>query len=677
MAAEKKLDVDEFLWLEDVLGERALQWVESKNQKTVDRFTKSESFDVLSKRLRDILDSDDRIPFVSKIGDYYYNFWQDANNPKGLLRRTTLEEYRKEQPDWETVLNVDELSRREDENWVYKGSMSLLDHDRTLINLSRGGSDAAVVREFDLSTRSFVDENGFVLAEAKSDLAWLSLNELLVSTDFGEGSLTESGYPRIVKLWRRGRPLSEAETIFEGETGDVAVHPFSDLTKGYEIHGFIRMVDFFNSELFERDYEGNVVKFEKPSDGNLLVHRNWLFVQTKTAWKPGGREYSENSLLAIDREAYRRGDREFDVLFEPSEGKALAGFSLTRNHVILNLLHNVQNELHLLTSSDSGWELKPLPAAKRFQSVSIGAVDFRKDDRYWSTTTDFLTPSTLSLGEIGKEEELLKQSPHMFDSNELQVSQHWVNSKDGTRVPYFLIGKQGLEGTQPTLLYGYGGFEISMLPQYMPVAGAAWMERGGVYVIANIRGGGEFGPNWHLSALRENRPRAYEDFIAVAEDLIARGVTTKSKLGAAGGSNGGLLMGNMLIRRPDLFGALAIAVPLIDMYRYHKLLAGASWVAEYGDPDNPEDWAFMEAFSPYHNLTEEADYPHLLVTTSTRDDRVHPGHARKLVAKLQDLGHDVWYYENTEGGHAGAADNSQRAFMNALEYEFLWDALSE
>ena len=675
MADDQSLNSDEYLWLEDVLGDQALTWVEARNQLTVDKYTKSESFSELSIRLKAIMDSDDRIPYVSKLGNFYYNFWQDAENPKGVLRRTSLDEYRKQDPKWETVLDIDKLSVEEGENWVYKGTDTLLDHDRTLVELSRGGSDAAVVREFDLSRKAFV-KDGFNLPEAKSGVAWLSLNEVLVATEFGDGSLTDSGYPRIVKLWTRGELLENANTVYEGQKTDVSVSGFSDLTKGYEVHGITRGMDFYNSDLYLRHSDGKLAKMDKPSDADLAFHRDWVFIETRTDWQVGDRSYPGNSLLSIDRKNYLAGGCDFEVLFEPTDGKSLAGFSITKNHVLVIVLHNVQNEIYSLSKTAVGWTRKRLDNGEQFRTVSISPVDERADDRYWSTSHDFMTPPTLSIGEVGKDgDEVLKQSPHMFDSSNLEVSQHWVDSADGTLVPYFLVGQKNTKGPQPALLYGYGGFEISLLPQYMAVGGAAWMERGGIYVIANIRGGGEFGPGWHHAALKENRPRAYEDFIAVAQDLIKRGITTKSQLGAAGGSNGGLLMGNMLTMRPDLFGALAIAVPLIDMYRYHKLLAGASWMAEYGDPDDPEQWEFIQKFSPYHNLVDDIEYPHILVTTSTRDDRAHPGHARKLVAKLTGLGHEVWYYENTEGGHAGAADNSQRAFMNALEYEFLWDVL--
>ena len=674
MAENQRETTDSFQWLEEIQGAEVLRWVAQRNEKTVAGLASSSSFESYTKRLKAIMDSDDRIPYINKIGESYYNFWQDGTNPKGVLRRTSLEEYRKSDPEWEIVLDVDQLSNAEGENWVYRGSTALRDHDRTLISLSRGGSDAVVIREFDLTKKQFV-KDGFELPEAKGGMDWLALDEVLVATDFGADTLTDSGYPRVVKLWKRGQPLTEAKVIFEGKPEDVSVSGFSDLTKGFETNGVVRSIDFYHSEMYLREAD-DLSRLDKPLDGTLVNHRNWIFVQTKTSWTIGEHTYPGNSLLFIDRSKYRAGDRNFEVLFEPRDGSFLADFALVRDHVFVIATRNVQDETYRYSRIDGVWQGTRLEDAEAFQSVSLSAVDRRENNQYFRIKWDFLTPATLEICDVGNAAERLKQSVRTFDSEPFQVSQHWVTSADETEVPYFLIRRKDAKQPGPTLLYGYGGFEIAMLPQYLMLQGPAWLERGGTYVVANIRGGGEFGPEWHLAALRENRPRAYEDFIAVAEDLIDREITTANQLGAMGGSNGGLLMGNMLTKRPDLFGALAIAVPLIDMSRYHKLLAGASWVAEYGDPDNPDDWEFMRGFSPYHNLKQGIDYPAILVTTSTRDDRVHPGHARKLVAKLEDLGHEVWYYENTEGGHAGAADNSQRAFMTALEYEFLWQELT-
>ena len=670
-------DRDPFLWLEDVEGDQPLAWVEERNRKARETLAASPSFAALEQRLLAILDADDRIPYLSKAGDWHYNFWQDERNPRGLWRRTSLEEYRKEEPAWEIVLDIDALGAREGENWVFGGARFLEpSYDRCLVELSRGGADAEVTREFDLTQKTFV-EDGFFLPEAKGSAAWAGPDRLLVATDFGPGSTTESGYPRIVKLWRRGQALEEAETVFEGQASDVSVGAFADLTPGYALEFIYRAWDFHNTELYIRR-NGALIQVEKPSDAEASVHRGRLFIEPKSDWPAEGRTYPAGSLLAIDLERFLAGDRNLDILFQPEPGKALASYQPTRNHVLINVLDNVRNRVYVATPTDEGWAQRPLnhAGAEGFRTLSVGALDPNEDDRYFLQTTDYLRPPTLYLGAVGEQAEVLKRAPALFDAQGLEIAQHWATSADGTRIPYFQVSSRAAAGPQPTLLYGYGGFEISLLPRYSAIAGAAWLERGGVYVVANIRGGGEFGPAWHRAALKARRTRAYQDFIAVAEHLAQRGVTTAAQLGAMGGSNGGLLMGNMLTMRPDLFGAIVAQVPLFDMRRYHRLLAGASWVAEYGDPDLPEEWAFLRGFSPYHNLRPEAQYPPLLVTTSTRDDRVHPGHARKLVAQMERLGHEVLYFENVEGGHAGAADNAQRAFMWALAYQFLWRVLA-
>ncbi|MYF29840.1 MAG: S9 family peptidase [Gammaproteobacteria bacterium] len=668
---------DRFLWLEDVTGDGALAWVEDRNRATRDAFAEDPEFESLEQRLLAIFDADDRIPYVYKAGDWYYNLWQDEHNPRGLWRRTTLEEYRKPDPSWEVVLDIDALGKAEGENWVYGGASILVPtYDRCLLRLSRGGSDADVVREFDLVAKTFVD-GGFSLPEAKQNVAWAGPDEIFVATDFGPGTMTDSGYARIVKLWRRGQPLGDAITVFEGETSDVSVGAYAELSPGFEMQFVYRGRDFYNSDRYIRR-DGELVPLAIPTDAGYAVHRGWLYVTPRSDWVLAGRTHATGSLLAIELERFLAGERDLAVLFQPGEGTALAGYSPTRNHVLINILDNVRNRSDVATPGRPGWPAAPLPGGARPgpQTTAAGAVDPDGDDRYFLETTDYLTPSTLAVASVGEDAEVLKSAPAKFDTDDLAIRQHWAASADGTRVPYFQVSRVDANETQPTLLYGYGGFRIAQVPRYSAGVGAAWLERGGVYVVANIRGGGEFGPDWHQAALKANRPRAYEDFIAVAEDLIRRGVTTAEQLGVMGGSNGGLLMGNMLTMRPDLFGAIVAQVPLFDMRRYHELLAGASWMAEYGDPDDPEEWAFIEGFSPYHNVAEDVDYPRLLVTTSTRDDRVHPGHARKMVALMRDMGHDVLYYENVEGGHAGAADNAQRAYMWTLAFRFLWDTLA-
>ena len=664
---------DPHLWLEDVTGESTLQWVRERNAECVATLAKDETFTNLEGRLLAILDSKERIPMVSKIGDRFYNFWRDAANPKGLWRRTTLEEYRKPEPAWETVLDLDALAAEERENWVWHGARVLEPEGRLcLVSLSRGGADADVVREFDLASKTFVSD-GFTLPEAKSRVAWRSETSLFVATDFGPGSLTTSGYPRTVREWRRGTPLAEAPLVFEGEADDMSVIGYRDLTPGFERDFFLRQKTFYTSDFFLRR-AGAVVKIEKPDDANAAVHREWLLVELRSDWSVGGTTFKAGSLLATDFERFLTGDRAFHVLFEPTDRTSLAAFSTTSNHVLLTTLDSVRNRLFSLSFRDGSWQREPLSGVPEIGTASVIPIDDIESDDVFLITATSLQPSTLSLGRAGTDAvEQLKQSPAFFQADGLAVSQHEAVSKDGTRVPYFQIGPRELplDGSSPTVLYGYGGFEIPLLPGYSPLAGAAWLESGGVYVIANIRGGGEFGPRWHQAALREKRPRAYEDFIAVAEDLVRRKVTSPQHLGAKGGSNGGLLVGNMYAMRPDLFGAIVCQVPLLDMRRFHTLLAGASWMGEYGNPDRPEDWAFLRGFSPYHNIDRATQYPPLLITTSTRDDRVHPGHARKMTALLKEQGKDVLYYENIEGGHGGAADNRQQAFMDALGWTFL------
>jgi prolyl oligopeptidase len=669
---------DPFIWLEDVSGKRALEWVKARNAVTTSELAESEDFQQLFDRLLKILDSRDRIPFISKIGPYYYNFWRDEKNKRGIWRRTTLDEYRKSEPKWETVLDLDALATEEKENWVWKGAVFLKPKkERCLVMLSRGGADATVMREFDVTTKSFV-KDGFTLPEAKSRVSWKDLNTLYVGTDFGPGSLTKSGYPRITKEWKRGTPLSEATVVFEGQENDVSAGASWDLTPGYEREFAIRAITFYTNEVYVRR-RGDFVKIDKPDDAEVNIHRDWLLLTLRTPWKVGDKTYPSGALLATKFDDYLEGKKHFQVLFTPTAKKSLAGISPTRNYFILNELDNVVNKLYVLKPQKGVWHREALPVAAPMSSISAAAVDDDESDDYFLTSSNYLMPSNLALGTIGQPTlEILKSGPKFFNADGLEISQHEATSKDGTKVPYFQVSRKDLklDGTNPTLLYGYGGFEIALTPSYQALTGAAWLERGGVYVVANIRGGGEFGPEWHQAALKANRHRAYEDFAAVADDLVRRGVTSPDHLGAMGGSNGGLLMGNMLTLYPEKFGAIVCQVPLLDMKRYHKLLAGASWMAEYGNPDDPQEWKFIKTYSPYHNVKADGKYPRTLFTTSTRDDRVHPGHARKMVARMIEMGHDVLLYENIEGGHGGAADNKQAAFMAALAYQFLWKQLN-
>ncbi len=667
---------DSYLWLEDVAGAKPLAWVRARNAESATAL-QTRDFAQLEQRLLDILDSDARIPDVEKRGRWYYNFWKDAKNPRGLWRRTSLEEYRKALPAWETVIDLDALGAAENENWVWE-TAEFLEPEcaRCLVALSRGGADASVTREFDLERKAFVD-NGFSLPEGKSSARWLDLDTLYVGTDFGPGSLTASGYPRVARVWKRGTPLRESETIYEGNHEDIGVLAWRDHAKGFERDFVWRLSTFYTNELFLRR-DGRLIRIDKPDSAVASVHRNLLLLVLRDDWSVDGRTYPAGALVCADFESFINGSRDLAILFEPTDRTSLAGFSPTMNHILVNVLDNVRSRVYVVARKDGRWTRAPLPGTPEFGTVIVNAVDGDASDDYFMTVTGFLNPTSLLLGVAGGgAPEKLKQLPDLFDASGLEVSQHETASKDGTRIPYFQVARANIahDGKRPTLLYGYGGFEIAKLPEYSGIIGAAWLEQGGVYVVANIRGGGEFGPQWHQAALKANRGRAYEDFIAVAEDLVRRGITKPAHLGARGGSNGGLLMGNMLTLRPDLFGAIVCQVPVLDMRRYHLLLAGAAWVGEYGNPDDPEEWAFIRTFSPYHNLKAGVRYPPTLFTTSTRDDRVHPGHARKMAARMLDAGHDVLYYENIEGGHGGAATNAQQAHMNALVYAFLWQRL--
>ena len=667
---------DLYLWLEDVTAAKSLDWVRQQNAVSTKELEASPDFAPLRQRLLAILDSKERIPSVAKHGKFYYNYWRDQKNPRGLLRRTSLEEFKKAQPAWETVLDLDLLSTAEKENWVWKGENFLEpDYDRCLIVLSRGGADASVYREFDPNRKEFIAD-GFKLPEAKSRVDWRNRDTLYVATDYGPGSLTKSGYPRIVKEWKRGTPLADARVVFEGKVEDVSASASVAHDHGRVYEFAHRAPTFFTSEVFVRRQDA-FVRLDKPADAQVHTFADWLLLKLRADWTVGGQTHAGGSLLAVNFDAFLQGRRQFTTLFEPTPRKSLASISATKNFLILNELENVRSRPWLLRETGGHWTRTPIEAPA-FGNVEVHGIDDDESDDYFMTVTDFLTPSSLYLGTAGRaEREKLKGLPDFFRTDGLEIQQFEAVSKDGTRVPYFQVSRQGLklDGKTPTLLYGYGGFEISMLPNYSPGSGAAWLERGGVFVLANIRGGGEFGPRWHHAARKENRQLAYDDFIAIAEQLIARRVTSPKHLGIQGGSNGGLLMGVMLTQRPELFGAIVCQVPLLDMRRYHQMLAGASWMDEFGDPDQPAEWAFIKKYSPYQNVAPGRPYPRVLFTTSTRDDRVHPGHARKMVARLKEQGHDVLYYENIEGGHGGSANNQQAAYMSALAYTFLWNQL--
>ncbi|HEV6951719.1 MAG TPA: prolyl oligopeptidase family serine peptidase [Promicromonospora sp.] len=692
---------DPFAWLEDVEGDDALAWVRERNAHGA-RALGGDAFAATERAVREVLDSDDKIPHVSKVGDHYYNFWQDARHRRGVWRRTTLDSYRTDEPEWETVLDLDALAEAEGESWVWHGASVLRPtpeqlaagepRRHALVDLSPGGSDADVTREFDLVEKRFVPaaEGGFVRERAKGSLSWVDADTVYVATDLGPGTMTPSGYPRQVRLWRRGTPLAEATLVYEGTEQDMAVSASRSHTPGFERDLVRRALRFYAEETYLATGVGTpeqtLTKIDVPDSANVGLHREWMLVRLRDDWTVDGTTYRAGSLLATGFDAFMAGSRDLTVLFEPTATTSLAGVTWTRHHLVLNVLDDVKNLVHVLTPPAEGpaaggtWTRGDLPLGGELLTVGVGAVDVVDSDDVWVVTTGYLTPSTLGRATVGSGQlpEVLKAAPSYFDAAGLEVVQRFTTSDDGTRVPYFVVGRadlvSGANGPAPTLLWGYGGFEHAILPGYSGTIGRAWLERGGVYAVANIRGGGEYGPAWHQAALKAHRHRAYEDFAAVARDLVATGVTTPERLGMEGRSNGGLLAGNMLTRYPELFGAVIVGVPLLDMKRYSHLLAGASWMAEYGDPDT-DDWEFIRGFSPYHLFDAARDYPPVLFTTSTKDDRVHPGHARKMAALMLAAGKDVTYYENIEGGHGGAADNAQAAYMAATHWTFLWQRL--
>ncbi len=643
----------------------------ARNEPTLAEFRDAE-FERMRTEALEVLDTDARIPYVVRRGEYLYNFWRDAANPRGLWRRTTLDSYRTAAPEWDVLIDVDALGRADNEKWVWAGAGVIEpDHTRALVGLSPGGSDASIVREFDMLTRQFVVD-GFALPQAKSQITWADPDTVLVGTDFGPDSLTESGYPRVIKRWRRGTPLTDAQTVFEGTRSDVRVSVSVDRTPGFGRTILGRALDFWNDQVYElRGSE--LIRIDAPTDASVSIHRQWLLIELRTDWQRGTQTYTAGSLLAADYEEFLSGTAQLRVVFEPDEHTALHHYAWTKDRLLLVTLADVAGRVETVTPGT--WEREPIPGIPAATNTVVVAADDTGDE-FFLDSSGFVTPSRLMRGTGDSQLEQVKSAPAFFGAENISVAQYFVASKDGTFIPYFVVRPAGADGPAPTLLSGYGGFEASRTPGYDGVLGRLWLARGGTYAVANIRGGGEYGPGWHTQAMREGRHKVAEDFASVATDLVDRGLTTVEQLGARGGSNGGLLMGIMLTKYPEKFGALVCDVPLLDMKRYHLLLAGASWVAEYGDPDNPADWEFISEYSPYQNISTTRHYPPVLMTTSTRDDRVHPGHARKMTAAVQAAGHRVYYYENIEGGHAGAADNEQVAFKSALSYSFLWRMLS-
>ncbi|MEN7341341.1 MAG: prolyl oligopeptidase family serine peptidase [Pseudomonadota bacterium] len=685
-AEDTKVTPDPNVWLEEVEGERALDWVREQNERSLKGLEDNPVFKENYEAGLALATSAERIPYGTIRDGQVYNFWQDENNVRGVIRRTPLAEYREERPTWETVLDFDKLAADEDKNWVYKGLNCYQPPEgpvrRCMVQLSDGGKDAVVLREFDLLDKAFVAD-GFFVPEAKQGAAWIDVDTMLLATDWGgDGStLTESGYPSSVRIWSREAPLSDARELYRGQKTDVAAWPWSDrLDNGDVIYGAVESDTFFTATfwLLHGESPQKMPLPPKASPGD--VFEGYQFVTLQQDWQIDAQDVTfKNGDLVAFKIADLLSSGELppvELVFRANERQAVNGVAVGKGGALLSINDNVAGRILRLTRGDDGWSTEPvdLPGTGR---AGIAFAN-KSSSMVFINYEGFLNPDSLlgydlSSGQL----ETLKSLPAKFDTDGLVVEQKEAISKDGTRVPYFLIRRDDVpfEGTTPTLLYGYGGFEISMLPRYSPILGKMWLEKGGAYALANIRGGGEFGPAWHQAGLKGKRQVIYDDFIAIGEDLIASNLTSPDHLGIMGGSNGGLLMGVMLTQRPDLWNAVVVQVPLLDMLRYHKLLAGASWVDEYGDPDNPEERAFLETISPYHNFEEDTDYPTPFFVTSTKDDRVHPGHARKMAKLFEAAEKPFLYYENIDGGHSAAANQKERARRSALEYTYLEEQL--
>jgi prolyl oligopeptidase len=674
---------DPYLWLEDIEGPQALAFAKSESDHTLAHFKKDPQFKKIKAALTKIALAEDKLPKITLINGRVYNFWQDKKHIRGIWRRTSISDFQKTKPKWEIILDLDLLAKKEKENWVWGWQNCLPPEKRLcLLTLSRGGKDASVVREFDLVAKEFV-KNGFFLPEAKSHVSWIDKNTIYVSTDFGPGTITDSGYPMISKIWKRGQPLKDAKEVFKGSAKDISTSSFVYFTDNKKYHLHFRTPSFYENEIWYEDEHGVRTRIPMPlsADFSGIFGGSFLFVLRENL-KTDTRMIPSGSLVALPVSPPKNKEitlDNLDILFTPRLKRFLSSVAISKSAIYLNLLDNVQGKVSRITYQESGsWQLTDLDLG----SHGVARVDSSDplEDEYLASYTDFLTPSSLYLGtplEKNNQWTALKHAPTLFNIKNLVAEQREAKSSDGTMIPYFIIRKKDLklDEKNPTLLYGYGGFESAIQPFYLNSIGKVWLENGGVFVVANIRGGGEFGPAWHQAVLRENRPKVYEDFIAVSEDLIKHKITNSNHLGIQGRSNGGLLMGATFVKRPDLFNAVLCEVPLLDMARYHKLLAGASWMEEYGDPDDSKMNEILMSYSPYQNVKANAKYPEVFFMTSTKDDRVHPGHARKMVARMKEQGHKIYYYENTEGGHAGNANIQQNILWNTLEYTYLWQKL--
>lgn len=659
---------DPYLWLEDITGKRSMEWVQTQNDRTLSRLQSHPIYASLYEKLLKIHNSTNRIALPTIRHEYVYNFWQDEKHVRGIWRRSPLNSYLAKTPQWEILLDIDKLSKEENESWVFKGTVPFNQNpEQCILQLSKGGKDAVVLREFNIVEKEFVTD-GFIVDESKSYCSWYDENTLLISTDFGNETVTDSGYPFITKKWKRGTLLDSAEIYYIGKKDDMIATNKIFLDKNNE-YKFIHTAHTFFEYSYNIEINGSLQSLDLPLSVVLNgLCKEQLILSLRKELTHKGEIFKGGSVLSVDLHSFLSGEYSFDVLFTPKERVAVSEVAICNDSIFINTLDNVSSKLLEFTWSDRAWHHKEIP------TLSMGTITIISEDRnsnsLFFTFENFLTASTLYHYCDGKIS-IIQTLPSFFKSSTHTITQHYTQSKDNTAIPYYVVKPSGSTKPTPTLLDAYGGFEIPRLPLYNSSIGSCWLEEGFTYVLANIRGGGEFGPQWHQAGLKENRQRVYDDYFAVVEDLFTRKITTAKQLAIMGRSNGGLLMGVALTQRPKFFEAVICAVPLLDMKRYNKLLAGASWMAEYGNPDTPEEWEYIKKYSPYHNLNDSTEYPHTFFTTTTKDDRVHPGHARKMAALMNDYNHSYLYFENTEGGHAAGTTSEQKALVGALEFTHL------
>jgi len=667
--SQEQAEEDPYLWLEEVESEKSLDWVKEQNKNSEQILTSNPLYENLQKRYLEVYNDKDKIAYPNIVGDYVYNLWQDEKYERGLWRRMLTKDYLKNNSNWETLIDLDALSEKEGKKWVYAGATFLEPaNDICIVALSDGGTDQDELREFNVKSKKFV-ANGITFPSSKGGVSWINKNKVLVARDFGEGSMTTSGYPSQIKLMDRNGSMDEAKLIFKTDTTNLGAFPASFYDNNKQYIFIYEAISFYESNLFFL-VDNQLKQITYPKDAEFAgFYSGSLIVSLQSDWNINDTVYKKGTLLSMNLQDNLNGKVKVKTIYQPNDRSSFVSVSTSKDFIVVNSMENVQNKLYKYTLNNDEWSAEKINAPE-FGSIYLTSSNNQTND-YFFRFSNFITPTTL-YHSTGTEIKPVKKLKNFFKTDNLEVKQFNATSKDGTKIPYFIVHQKDLQynGKNPTMIYAYGGFNASSQPNYSSTIGIGWLEQGGVYVLANIRGGGEFGPSWHQAAMKEKRQNAYDDFYAVSEELIAKKITSAEHLGAFGWSNGGLMAGVVFTQRPDLYKAVVVGAPLLDMKRYSKLLAGASWMGEYGNPDIPEEWAYIKKYSPYHNVSKDKEYPEVYFVTSTKDDRVHPGHARKMAAKMKDMGHPYIYHETIEGGHGAASTNAQQAEMWSSIYTY-------